>query len=81
MQRGMCQLVEKLVEQCGAGRVQRVISAPGGQLLDQLLFLIALGDVAQRRKQGRQGTWAIVVGGVQLQRLAVLGIPLHLRVG
>ena len=46
MQGRECQLVEELVEQRGTGRVERVVAAPGCQLLDQLLLFVTFGHCA-----------------------------------
>ncbi|MNH19453.1 hypothetical protein D3C79_791910 [compost metagenome] len=60
------QVVEQLVEQRGADRVQRIVAIPAGQLFDQLFFLIARGHFSQDSQQRCQGAWAIAAGCVEL---------------
>ncbi|MCY1440669.1 hypothetical protein D9M71_569530 [compost metagenome] len=81
MQGRECQFIKELVEQRGAGRVERVVPSPSRQLLDQLLLFITFCHRPQGcQKRGKRAR-AIVTGGVQLQGLAVLGVPFHLWVG
>ena len=81
MQGRECQFIEELVEQRGAGRVERVVASPSRQLLDQLFLFVTFGHCTQGCQERGKGARAIVTGGVQLQCLAVLGVPFHLWVG
>ncbi|MNI78979.1 hypothetical protein D3C76_1309420 [compost metagenome] len=77
MHRRVSQVEQQLVEQRGAGGIERVVAFPLGQLLHQFEFGGVAQHFAQHRQQRRQQARAVGGGSAQLQFLAVFQVPFH----
>ncbi|MCY1397648.1 hypothetical protein D9M71_126580 [compost metagenome] len=75
------QLIGQLVEQRRGDGVQFVVAVPGRQALDQLLLVLARGRCPQLVEDGGEQTRGVAGSRVQLQRLAVVQVPLHAGLG